>query len=406
MDAWEHWSNIATRSHTDVQFRNSLDLNSYFEAARKCSKGDIPLTKGTLRIAILGYVVEKMAPWDPANVLTGLPGSEECVVYGANELVRRGHSVTVYMNPPPQSVWRAPFSNPQWLPVSVWSMSQNTEHYDVVLMWRRLDFSVGYERSPVVLYWPHDSPPVPPWGKKFGFPMCDGVCILSKHHLRQYQSSFTGMESIPYVVSGNGYLPEHFIGPNVATNIHSMGYFSNYARGLILLMMMWPRIRARFPTATLDICYGRETWGSMNEGQFAFVINRITEYKNQGVTEHGLVGHETLAHIMQRTSVWTYPCPAMGACETFCITAVKCQAAGMIPVTTRVGALNETVHPEAPSIPGINVNADIEAYYNLLCKVLDNVANENREKYQRYATQFTWTHTVDQWLALYHKVTQ
>jgi glycosyltransferase involved in cell wall biosynthesis len=141
----------------------------------------------------------------------------------------------------------------------------------------------------------------------------------------------------------------------------------------------------------------------MSERQMAFVIKKIEAYQSQGVTEHGMIGHLALAQIMQRTSIWTYPCHAIGECETFCITAVKCQAAGMIPVTTRVGALDETVHPDAPSIPAINEDADIEAYYTLLCGVLEN-GDEDREKYRQYASRFTWTHCVDQWLTLYEQV--
>jgi glycosyltransferase involved in cell wall biosynthesis len=144
---------------------------------------------------------------------------------------------------------------------------------------------------------------------------------------------------------------------------------------------------------------------------FDFIVGSIAKFKDQGVTEYGKVGHLELAQIMTQTSVWAYPCGHLGVTETFCITAVKAQLAGMIPVTTRIGALNETVHPEAPSIPRIETRADIIAFGILLLRTLDRIRTSQpdllrneRLKYIAYGRQFSWKACVHKWLELYDQV--
>lgn len=353
-----------------------------------------------LRIAILGYKSTLVGKWDPDTTSKGLPGSEECVVYASEELVRRGHQVAIYMNPPEDSAWQSPDSNPQWFSVDRWSDYSNKAKYDVVLMWRRYDVAVGRSRGKKVIFWPHDSPQkivdfFPP------FPVFDGIFLLSKWHHHQFEE-WPGFDKIPRAICGNGYPPEQFENPMTFTNPYSVGYFSSYSRGLIVLLWVWPDVWRQFPKATLDIYYGREHWGTMPEAQLDQITKMIKEFRPIGVVEHGKVGHLELAQSMKNTSVFAYPCICPG--ETFCITAVKCQASGCIPVTTRIGALNETIHPDAPHVPVLKTTADIEQYKQLLIHTLRRIHDQDplipgeRQKYISWAQQFTWERCVDKWL--------
>jgi glycosyltransferase involved in cell wall biosynthesis len=402
---------ITKKAQVDPEFRKTIDNERFMNSTRAFTHllNKEPTQSG-LKIGILGYKVALMGEWDPFDTITGLPGSEECAVYASEELARRGHSVTLYLSPPDNSIWRSPFSNPRWLPEDMYYAKENKDYYDLILMWRRFDVDTGRKRSKVVFLWPHDSP-----GSAVGatFPKFDGVCMLSEHQRRQFSRAFTKYDKIPYTICGNGIVPEQFNEPMSFTNPYSVGYFSNYARGLAVLILIWPEIKEEFPEATLSICYGRETWGTLTPGALQSLVNKIEQYKNLGVTEHGKVGHLELASIMQRTSVWAYSANYQGNGETYCITAVKCQASGCIPVTTRIGALNETVHPEAPSSPNITDMNSIQQYKEQLLRTLRRIRDSDpevikaeRQKYIDFAREFSWAACVDKWLNFYNTIAQ
>jgi glycosyltransferase involved in cell wall biosynthesis len=123
---------------------------------------------------------------------------------------------------------------------------------------------------------------------------------------------------------------------------NSVGYFSAYYRGLECLLKLWPAIRKEVPDATLDIFYGWESWLAIQgeDALYERICAKLESLKDQGVTEHGRVGHKELIKRMQETQVWAYPTEFP---EIHCITALKAQEAKCFPVTTTQAALDETV---------------------------------------------------------------
>ena len=246
------------------------------------------------------------------------------------------------------------------------------------------------------MFWPHDIAT-----QKFNVSGLSGCFFLSEYHRNDYIRVVPEIEKIPYVICGNGIQLEQFPKPKSYTNPYSCIYASNYSRGLNVLLHFWPEIRNKYPKATLDIYYGRQTWGTISEQNLNNMIQKIETLKVYGVTEHGKVGHQKLADAMQKTSILAYPCTTQS--ETFCITAVKAQAAGMIPVTTRIGALNETVHSDAPCVK-ILTNENIGEYRDLLMSVMSRVESEeskaSRDQYIQYASKYTWDNCVSNWILL------
>ena len=354
----------------------------------------------SLNIAIWGYASNILPTWDPDTTEIGLPGSEECAVYASQELARRGHRVTVFMNPHQSSRFRNSHQNPRWLHAGDYMKSM--QEFDFAILWRHNGYYLAKQKAKYVVYWGHDTPDGNQRGLKF--PEFDGLILLSQHHLTQMLHVFPNLKDTPVCVSGNGYLPQQFDRPLRFKNPYSIGYYSNYSRGLEVLLLVWPRIKEEFPDATLDVYYGREHWGTMSQKHLDSLVYKLNTLP--GVTEHGKVGHLQLAEAMCTTSVWAYPHIGsdVNSGETFCITAVKTQAAGSIPVVTRAGALKETVKPGAPSIEVITDNNHVTDYYNLLTSVLHQIENktiEERKGYIQFAQQFTWEQCINKWLDFY-----
>lgn len=381
---------------SDIQAgRQPYKHTDYMKLVRENAKALVKHRYTGLNIAIVGYKNQQVGTWDPSSCDSGLPGSEECVVYASAELASRGHKVTVYMDPPAQSIWRSPFSLAgRWLNVEHFDSINNKEYYDLVLLWRRYDVQSAKRRGRIVLFWPHDSPvnqAVCP------FPRFDGLCFLSQHHKDQFVQQFNNIHTFQSCISGNGVVLNQFDGDLTKSNPHSIGYFSNYSRGLVQLVKIWPEILIVYPKATLAICYGRQTWNTMSDMEMSWLIAQIERLPN--IIEHGKVGHKELAAIMMKTSIWAYPCNTTA--ETFCITAVKCQLAGMIPVTTRIGALDEVIHKDSYGPSNINNSDDLQSYKEALLTVMKKIDTIDRQKYIDFASQFGWKACVDKWLQLY-----
>lgn len=141
-------------------------------------------------------------------------------------------------------------------------------------------------------------------------------------------------------------------GVNYMKRKYSVGYFSSYDRGLECLLDMWPRIKEQVPDATLDIYYGWNSFDQMhskNPQMMKWKWQMIRKMHEVGAVDHGRVNHQELADAMKEIQVWAYPTEFT---EIHCITALKAQEAGCIPVVTSVAALKET------ALGGVQIDSD------------------------------------------------
>lgn len=417
------------------------------------------------RVGIFCYASNQVGQWDTNSVKGGIAGSEEAVIYVAQILADRGYQVTVLGNPTLNSVDSLSLANPKYLHVvstpSATPIGQK-KPFEVGIAWRRTDFATIKRVCDKVYYWPHDTiqhainingldgafylthyhkdmhvklmpfldgpniesdpndMPKSSENKKVGnkghpsYPVSDKSPHTAGNESEESSESDDSddEDGMPSVISGNGIVLSHFKNRKSGNRVnpYSCIYASNYARGLSTLISVWPEVKKVFPQATLDIYYGREVWGQLSVNDMNDLIKKIESYRVLGVNERGKVGHEELAEAFCSTSLWTYPC-VTGA-ETFCITAVKAQAGGCIPVTTRVAALNETVHPLAPTVKDVKIDDNIrDSYLSLLLETMtrirdsedDEVIEKERDSYIEFADRFTWDATVDKWMLLMPK---
>jgi glycosyltransferase involved in cell wall biosynthesis len=310
-------------------------------------------------VGIFAYKNDKLNHWDPSNTKIGINGSEEAIIYMSEKLALLGYKVCVFADPFPDSIHSAHDANPRYVDAEF----NDGTIFDIAISWRiPYNSQVLKQRARSVFLWPHDSNYIKLSSEQInGF---DDVLWLSEWQRQQWVAENPEFAKFKNIF-GNGINPEQFKRGSNKNNPYSCIYGSNYARGLEILLDIWPKIKEKFPQASLDIYYGWIHWGLLTDEKEASMRSQVSDLAKLDVQEHGSVGHEELNRAYEAASLWTYPCIQD---ETFCITGLRAQLAGAIPVITERSALKETVRS------GFKC-ASSDEYYNCLVSAMQNIEN-------------------------------
>ena len=187
-------------------------------------------------------------------------------------------------------------------------------------------------------------------------------------------------------------------------------YSSSPDRGLARLLDLWPRIRQVEACATLDVFYGFDNWREAarierNHGLLHlidYLEHRVESMAGMGVKNRGRVGQIALARAQMESTFWLYPTSFR---ETSCITAMEAQAAGAYSVTSRIGALPETL------VYGILVGGDgvpDEEYDEIFVDSVRDAfqkplwARQRMDDARRWALrELGWDGVARQWIELF-----
>ena len=187
---------------------------------------------------------------------------------------------------------------------------------------------------------------------------------------------------------------------------HLIVYGSSYDRGLSHLLEMWPDIKKAVPEAKLRVFYG---WTLFDIGYrdnpermaWKEKINKLME--QDGITHLGRISHGAVQKEFENAGFWAYP-THFG--EISCITAMKAQAYGAIPVVVDYAALHETVQH------GVKVDGDIydqetkdefKRQLIALLKRSDDGHERSKLKSERVEMmawakeKFKWSYVADSW---------
>lgn len=183
-------------------------------------------------------------------------------------------------------------------------------------------------------------------------------------------------------------------------NPHKVVYCSSYDRGLEHLLKMWPDIKKEVPDAELVIAYGWQLFVkfySNNPASMAWKA-RMDELMSQpGITHLDRLSQDKLAEEMKTCGIWAYP-THFG--EISCISAMKAQCYGAIPVTMNNYALQTTVQH------GVKIDGDIydketkEEFKKQLISLLkdDKRQEEIRNPMMKWAKDtFSWNKVAEEW---------
>lgn len=343
-------------------------------------------------------------PLSPDLIRTGVAGTEEAYINVSQGLAALGHQVTVYADCRDLAGRR---DGVEW------------RDLDAFAAWTGADVFITSDLGPLferpltqsarVYLWMHvhhDVRAVTQAGDRW-----NKLIVLSDYSRRAYAD----IPDERIFVSRNGVDPAHFDQPSVTRTPYRLAYGSDYDRGLSVLLHRWPQIRQIHPEATLNVFYGWDMFdmklaslrrqGEPDALKWAKMREEITAGLAQdGVTHLGRIGHREVAAEFLAAEVWAYPCVFP---ETSCITAMKAQAGGAIPVVFPTAALRETVRFGARTVFDPLEREDIalqlgEAWFEGLLKVMADRSGQETvrgEMMQVARRVFSWSTLAQEWAA-------
>ncbi len=334
--------------------------------------------------------------WTPKSVKSGIGGSEEAVIYLTQELKKLGWKITVYANPGKDA---GDYDGVTYVP---YYKLNPKDKFNILIMWRFIGAVDFNPQAKVKMVWMHDVPNTADFTPE-RVAKVNKIAVLSEFHKTLMKVHNKGVdEEMPgskIFLTSNG-ITKMKPSKKVKRDPHRMIYCSSPDRGLVYLLKMWPDIIKEVPEANLHIYYGFETYDVLHAGNparakwKAMVMDMM---KQPGIIYHGRIGHTELQKEFAKAGIWAYPTDFD---EISCISGMKAQALGAIPVVTNKAALKETVRN------GVRVDMEIikpeaqEEYKNQLIKLLKSPESQQeiRPNMMKWAQEnFLWSGVAKQW---------
>lgn len=333
---------------------------------------------------IVIYCGQAWEEWGPPSVHRGIGGSEEAVINISQEFTKLGYKVTVFntcgdLAGEYNGVVYKPYYelNPR-------------DKFNILIGWRNDIFSGFPVDAKKKFIWLHDVPMQGQFKPPYGF---DKIIVLSQFHKTLLPRDISEDKIF---VSTNGIDTKQFT-QLMDRNPKRCIYTSSYDRGLENLLRIWPSVKSSVPEAELHIFYGWNLYDEMIEQGVRskdFKDMMVGLMAQDGVFEHGRIGHKKLAQEFLKSGIYAYPCHFE---EISCISAMKAQAAGCVPVVTDYAALNETVK-EGIKIHG-NGKENQEEFKEALIKVLKDEEEQERIRQEVLKNRdcFGWDKVAESW---------
>lgn len=179
---------------------------------------------------------------------------------------------------------------------------------------------------------------------------------------------------------------------------------SSADRGLEELLNMWPLIKKTMPEATLKIFYGWEYFDTTlhMQAQREFKQRILNLIQQDRVQWCGRIGQVQLAHELKQADALLYPPHPFR--ETYGITFLEAQAAGVMCFYRQNGALGETIGDRGIPIP---MDAKPEQIAELIASTLGakTRCGKIREQAKKYGKGRDWLGQADKFLTLYRRLT-
>jgi glycosyltransferase involved in cell wall biosynthesis len=181
-------------------------------------------------------------------------------------------------------------------------------------------------------------------------------------------------------------------------------YTSTPFRGLDVLLSVFPDVHRHDPRASLHVYSSLKVYGQDEDGD-PYVRLYATCRSSQGVEYHGSLVQSDLAAALKPAMILAYP---NTFAETSCIAVMEAMAAGLLVVTSDLGALPETTMEMGVLVPGPRHPGDLEVfarnYRDRLVATMQEIARHPQqhwsarwEQVQAMTTRFTWPVRAAEW---------
>ena len=328
----------------------------------------------------------------------GVGGAETAMINLARELYKQNYNVKVYCNclRPGRydGVWYKYYKDLYKDLIEFNGCDSLIISREQAILLAEPELKQKYNIKQLVL-WAHDMAADPAWvGFEVTAPKFDAVVMLSKFHRNELFERYLSIASkTNFVIIGNGVNPNLYK-KDIKKVKGRCIYSSTPFRGLDLLLEMWPQIKKRVPHAELYIFSSIKHYGEQyDDSPWDHLYTAAKQMP--GVVYHGSVLQSRLAEEQLKAELLLYPNTFK---ETYCITAAECQTAGIPIISTKLGALPETVKPNC----GILIDADpysinyqkqfIETAVRLLTS--DEINNMSKECLKH---DFSWPTRAKEW---------
>lgn len=230
------------------------------------------------------------------------------------------------------------------------------------------------------------------------------VLALSNWHKSRILQEYPHIDPRIIILTQNGINSDRFK-VSEHRNQANFIYSSGPDRGLEYLLDYWPEIKRSIPDAHLYVFSRIDFWEKCVQGiaEKEVIVKKvkksIQDLASQNVYHAGYIGQKDLAIHMSNAKLWLYPTDFT---ETFCISAIEAQMAGCSVVTSRLGALPETVKfgtliegtPKDESYKHKFIEAVVREYESWSSKDVVN-------KFETISNLYDWKVTASQWKSDY-----
>lgn len=297
-------------------------------------KQDMYPPKEWAKNEIAFYCGPQFTPWDPTS-LEGrgesfVGGSEEAVIYLTRELAKKGWKVVVYADPTKEGV----YDGVEYLASYKFNSQDN---FNILVIWRAINWVDMNCKAAKTYLWCHDVLNPVEFTKE-RLDKLTKIIVLSKAH----RDNLPDVPDEKFLISSNGFF-EHNPKEKLTNDPKKVIYTSSYDRGLEHILNMWGDVVKEVPDAELHIFYGWKLFKHFYRGnpeRMAWQRKMDKLMTQKGITHHDRVGQPEMESWYKKCGLWAYPSHFY---EINCISAIKAQAWGAVPVTTDYAALKETV---------------------------------------------------------------